>query len=308
MTKRIIYLIKVTTVLLSRKELQTMFKTVSVIGGDLRQLTLADELRKDGYDVTVFGFTDKISYDANTTDIDAALDSEIVILPVPVSFDGININTPYSDTRLGVSELTKKLNPISLVFGGCITQAFSDALSKRGIKHRDYMLRDELAIKNAVPTAEGAIEIAISETPFTLHNSNCLVLGYGKVGKILAKSLDALGAKTYVSARKYADLALIEGHGCYPLTVSEAKSRLDEFDIIFNTVPALILSKNELLHIRRDTLVIDLASKPGGVDFETAKELGIHVVWALSLPGRVAPVTAGIIIKDTIINMLREEV
>ena len=285
-----------------------MFKTVSVIGGDLRQLTLADELRKDGYDVTVFGFTDKISYEFNTTDIDAALDSEVVILPVPVSFDGININTPYSDSKLSVSELAKKLNPVSLVFGGCITQPFSDALSKRGIKHRDYMLRDELAIKNAVPTAEGAIEIAISETPFTLHNSNCLVLGYGKVGKILAKSLDALGAKTYVSARKYADLALIEGHGCYPLTVNEAKLRLDEFDIIFNTVPALILGESELRHIRRDTLVIDLASKPGGVDFETAKELGIRVVWALSLPGRVAPVTAGIIIKDTITNMLREEV
>lgn len=285
-----------------------MFKTVSVIGGDLRQLTLADELCKDGYDVTVFGFTDKISYEFNTTDIDAALDSEVIILPVPVSFDGININTPYSDSKLSVSELAKKLNPVSLVFGGCITQPFSDALSKRGIKHRDYMLRDELAIKNAVPTAEGAIEIAISETPFTLHNSNCLVLGYGKVGKILAKSLDALGAKTYVSARKYADLALIEGHGCYPLTVNEAKLRLDEFDIIFNTVPALILGESELRHIRRDTLVIDLASKPGGVDFETAKELGIRVVWALSLPGRVAPVTAGIIIKDTITNMLREEV
>ena len=176
------------------------------------------------------------------------------------------------------------------------------------VKVYDFLNREEMQVCNAVPTAEGAIEIAISETPFTLHNSNCLVLGYGKVGKILAKSLDALGAKTYVSARKYADLALIEGHGCYPLTVSEAKSRLGEFDIIFNTVPALILSKNELLHIRRDTLVIDLASKPGGVDFETAKELGIHVVWALSLPGRVAPVTAGIIIKDTIINMLREEV
>lgn len=285
-----------------------MFKTVSVIGGDLRQLTLADELRKDGYDVTVFGFTDKISYEANTADIDAALDSEIVILPVPVSFDGININTPYSDTKLSVAELTKRLNPISLVFGGCITPKFSDALSQRGIKHRDYMMRDELAIKNAVPTAEGAIEIAISETPFTLHNSNCLVLGYGKVGKILAKSLDALGAKTHVCARKYADLALIEGHGCYPLTVNEAKSRLGEFDIIFNTVPALILGRNELLNIRRDTLIIDLASKPGGVDFDAAKELGIRVVWALSLPGRTAPVTAGIIIKDTITNMLREEV
>lgn len=285
-----------------------MFKTVSVIGGDLRQLTLADELRKDGYDVSVFGFTDKISYDYNTTDIDIVLDSEIIILPVPVSFDGVYINTPYSDTKLTVSELCEKLNPVSLVFGGCISDTLSQTLTKKGIKHRDYMLRDELAIKNAVPTAEGAIEIAISETPITLHNSNCLVLGYGKVGKILAKSLDALGARTYVSARKYADLALIEGHGCYPLTVNEAKTRLGEFDIIFNTVPALILGDTELHRIRRDALVIDLASKPGGVDFEVAKELGIHVVWALSLPGRIAPVTAGVIIKDTITNMLREEV
>ena len=285
-----------------------MFKTVSVIGGDLRQLTLADELRKAGYDVSVFGFTDKISYDYNTTDIDIVLDSEIIILPVPVSFDGVYINTPYSDTKLTVSDLCEKLNPVSLVFGGCISNKLSQTLTKKGIKHRDYMLRDELAIKNAVPTAEGAIEIAISETPITLHNSNCLVLGYGKVGKILAKSLDALGAKTYVSARKYADLALIEGHGCYPLTVNEAKTRLGEFDIIFNTVPALILGDTELHRIRRDALVIDLASKPGGVDFEVAKELGIHVVWALSLPGRVAPVTAGIIIKDTITNMLKEEI
>ena len=285
-----------------------MFKTVSVIGGDLRQLTLADELRKDGYDVSVFGFTDKISYDYNTTDIDIVLDSEIIILPVPVSFDGVYINTPYSDSKLTVAELCEKLNPVSLVFGGCISDTLSQTLTKKGIKHRDYMLRDELAIKNAVPTAEGAIEIAISETPITLHNSNCLVLGYGKVGKILAKSLDALGAKTYVSARKYADLALIEGHGCYPLTVNEAKTRLGEFDIIFNTVPALILGDTELHRIRRDALVIDLASKPGGVDFEVAKELGIHVVWALSLPGRIAPVTAGVIIKDTITNMLREEV
>ena len=287
-----------------------MFKTVSVIGGDLRQLTVANELAYDGYDVTVYGFNDKTTPDIipAIVDIDTALDSEIIILPVPVSFDGMYINTPYSDIKLSVRELIDKLNPSCLVFGGCISDSFSDDLSKKGIKHLDYMLRDELAIKNAVPTAEGAIEIAISETPITLHNSKCLVLGYGKVGKILSKSLDALGAKTYVSARKYADLALIEGHGCYPLSINEAKSRLGEFDIIFNTVPALILGDAELSKIHRDTLIIDLASKPGGVDFEAAKELGLHVVWALSLPGRVAPVSAGIIIKDTITNMIREEV
>lgn len=287
-----------------------MFKTVSVIGGDLRQLTVANELHIEGYDVCVFGFDDKSlpPLTQKYADIDTALDSEIIILPIPVSFDGIHINMPYGEDKLRVSDLVTKLNPLSLVFGGCISRNLSDALTKKGIKHRDYMLRDELAIKNAVPTAEGAIEIAISETPITLHNSRCLVLGYGKVGKILAKSLDALGAKTYVSARKYADLALIEGHGYYPLSAGEIKPRLGEFDIIFNTVPAMVLGKTELENIRSDTLIIDLASKPGGVDFEVAKELGIHVEWALSLPGRVAPVTAGIIIKDTITNMLREEV
>lgn len=287
-----------------------MFKTVSVIGGDLRQLTVANELYNDGFFVNVYGFNMDNTPEIipNTVDIKTALDGDIIILPVPVSFDGIYINTPYTNEKLSVDFLINNLNPLSLVFGGCISPGMSDALTKKGIKHMDYMLRDELAIKNAIPTAEGAIEIAISETPITLHNSKCLVLGYGKVGKILAKSLDALGAKTYVSARKYADLALIEGHGYIPLSVSESKSRLDEFDIIFNTVPALILGEAELRKTRRDTLIIDLASKPGGVDFEVAKELGLHVVWALSLPGRVAPVTAGIIIKDTITNMLREEV
>lgn len=287
-----------------------MFKTISVIGGDLRQVTLAKMLVADGYDVTVYGFTNGIKTGSLnlTADISAALDSEIIILPIPVSFDGEFINTPYMEEKITLDEILHKLNPLSLVFGGCISDNLSQKLTKLGIKHRDYMVRDELAIKNAIPTAEGAIEIAISETPITIHGSKCLVLGYGKVGKILSKSLCALGAKTYVEARKYADLALIEGHGYHPLTMSEAKSRLSEFDIIFNTVPALILTESELKKIRDDSLVIDLASKPGGVDFETAKKLGVRVIWALSLPGKVAPVTAGIIIKDTISNMIREEV
>ena len=287
-----------------------MFKRVSVIGGDLRQLTLAKMLAKDGYDVTIYGFrnySDSSLINA-TDDINLALSSDIIILPVPVSFDGININTPYQDEKLPCDTLIDTLNPLSLVFGGRISEKVSQKLGERGIKHRDYMTRDELAIKNAIPTAEGAIEIAISETPITVHNSKCLVLGYGKIGKILAKSLYSLGAKTYVVARKYADLALIEGHGYEPLSMSEAKARLDEFDIIFNTIPALVLDGNSLIKVRDDALIIDLASKPGGVDFDLAKELGKKVIWALSLPGRVAPVTAGIIIKDTITNMIDEEV
>lgn len=287
-----------------------MFKSVSVIGGDLRQLTLAKMLAADGYSVTLYGFTNEKDTEnlILTDNISVALDNEIIILPVPVSFDGAYINTPFCEAKVSVQELAQTLNPLSLVFGGCISRSFSDTLTQRGIKHRDYMLRDELAIRNAIPTAEGAIEIAISETPFTLHNSKCLVLGYGKIGKILSKSLLALGAKTYAEARKYADLALIEGHGAIPLTMNEAKTRLGEFDIIFNTIPTLILQEAELAKIKDSSLIIDLASKPGGIDFSAAKKLGVRAIWAQSLPGKVAPISAGIIIKDTISNMLREEV
>lgn len=159
---------------------------------------------------------------------------------------------------------------------------------------------------NAVPTAEGAIEIAISETPVTIHGSKCLVLGYGKIGKILTKDLYGMGAITYAAARKYADLAMIEGHGYEPLQMSTLKGRINEFDIIFNTVPALILDDEVLSKVQKDALIIDLASKPGGVDFEAAKKYGLRVIWALSLPGKVAPITSGAIIKDTIMNIINE--
>lgn len=285
-----------------------MFRTVSVIGGDLRQLTLAKLLMADGYNVVIYGFTKdiKTEYIPQTFDLNEALHRDIVILPVPVSFDNENVNTPFSDKTLSINDFLNAINPLSVVFGGRISPAVSEKLTAKGVKHHDYMQRDELAIRNAVPTAEGVIKIAIEETPFTIHGSKCLVLGYGKVGKILARCLDGLGAITYVEARKYADLALIEGHGCIPLTLNEAKTRIGEFDIIFNTIPSLILTANVLSRVKQDALIIDLASKPGGMDFDAARTLGLHAIWALSLPGRVAPVTAGIIIKDTITNILSE--
>ena len=161
-------------------------------------------------------------------------------------------------------------------------------------------------IPNAVPTAEGAIEIAIAETPFTIHGSKSLVLGYGKIGKILSKDLYALGAQTYVEARKYADLAMIEGHGYEPLPLDNLKDHIHEFDIIFNTIPSLILDDEILAKVKKDALIIDLASKPGGIDFDAAKTYGLKVIWALSLPGKIAPVSSGAIIKDTIMNIIKE--
>ncbi len=245
-----------------------MFETVAVIGGDLRQLTLARLLREEGYHVFLYGFDKDIIVDNPAPETDAAftLNADIIVLPVPVTFDGTTINSPYAKTPMPIEEFLDGVNPSALVFGGQIQPNLQKAFEGNGIAYRDYLKREELSVKNAIPTAEGAIEIAISETLITIHGSKCLVLGYGKIGKILSRMLSGLGAQTYVEARKYADLAMIEGHGYEPLPLDELESRIGEFDIIFNTVPAMILDGALLERVKKDALVIDLASKPGGVD------------------------------------------
>lgn len=285
-----------------------MFENVSVIGGDLRQLTVAKLLKAEGYHVFLYGFDKDIQLETLEceTDKDLVLSADIVILPVPVTFDGNTINSPYAKEPMIIDDFLSEINPSVLVFGGQIQPNLQKALEDNHIAYRDYLKREELSIKNAVPTAEGAIEIAIAETPFTIHGSKSLVLGYGKIGKILSKDLYALGAQTYVEARKYADLAMIEGHGYEPLPLDNLKEHIHEFDIIFNTIPSLILDDEILTKVKKDALIIDLASKPGGIDFDAAKSYGLKVIWALSLPGKIAPVSSGAIIKDTIMNIIKE--
>lgn len=285
-----------------------MFETVSVIGGDLRQLTIARLMKDEGYHVFLYGFDKDIRCDGldEQKDIDFVLNSDIIILPVPVTFDGVTINSPYADIPMTVEEFLDGINPSAIIFGGQIQPNLQKAFDENHIAYRDYLRREELSIKNAVPTAEGAIEIAISETPITIHGSKTLVLGYGKIGKILSKDLYGMGAQTYVEARKYADLAMIEGHGYEPLPLGTLTEHIHEFDIIFNTIPAPVLDSELLSRVKKDALIIDLASKPGGVDFEAAKAYGVKVIWALSLPGKTAPVTSGTIIKDTIMNIIND--
>ena len=159
---------------------------------------------------------------------------------------------------------------------------------------------------NTLPTAEGAIQIALEELPITLQGCRTLVLGYGRLGRALAPRLTALGAKVSVAARKWSDLAWIEAAGCTAEHSGELRGWLCAFDLIINTVPTRLLGEEALTELKPGCLVIDLASKPGGVDWEAARRLGVRTVWALSLPGKVAPVTAGKSIRSTIYNILNE--
>ena len=148
--------------------------------------------------------------------------------------------------------------------------------------------------------------MALSEMPITLHDSKALILGYGRIGKVLAKMLDAFGADVGVCARRFESLAWIHTMGFKGIKLCSLADNINKYDVIFNTIPSMVLDKQILRNINKKSLIIDLASKPGGVDFDTARQFGLHVIWALSLPGKVAPVTSGKIIKNTVLNIVTE--
>lgn len=275
-------------------------KTVCIVGGDLRQRRLLELLSKDGYSVSTVGLFE------DDSDLSPLGSADIAVLPMPMSFDNVYINAPFSKKKIALSLVLDRLSDDCFVLGGRISKDTEEVLTKKGLKFADYYNREELIVKNAVPTAEGALEIAFSELPITIFGSKSLVIGFGRVGKVMAKKLRALESSVTVSARKYADFAWIEEGGMKAIHTEDLSVFAGDFDLIINTVPAMVLTEEVLKRVRDDALIIDLASKPGGVDFGGAKRLGKNVIWALSLPGKTSPVTSGEIIKEAITNILAE--
>ncbi len=283
-------------------------ETIAVIGGDLRYVYLAGALAEDGCRVLAVGFdnTDLPPCVAGCTDAAQAIAlSEAIILPMPVSTDGKTIHAPFSRLCIPLEQVYAAVQREQPVFAGGVSEEIGAAFERRGLTVRDYLLREELAVRNAVPTAEGAIQLAMEELPVTLHGASCLVVGYGRIGKVLASMLHALGAEVTVAARKCADRAWAAVRGCRAVHTDEI-AWLSSMDVIFNTAPTMLFDRRVLSSLDRRTLLIDLASRPGGVDFNAAAELHLKTVWALSLPGRVAPKTAAEIIRSTVMNMWKE--
>jgi len=298
---------------------------IAVIGGDRRSLAAAAVFKQRCGAASVWGFDRCEDASAGGAVLCSSLcaslaDADAVMLGLPASTDGVRVNCPLSSRELKLSELFALLSPDTPVFGGHVTDEVYDAASEHGIKIYDYYDREELCVLNALPTAEGAAAIAINELPTTLHSSNVLVLGYGRTAKVLCRTLKALGALVTACARKPSDHAWMKTEGICAADIctlecpdarpaegtANAAQKLMECDILFNTVPVRLLTRTALSLLRPGTPVIDLASKPGGVDFDAAREIGTNVIWALSLPGKTAPVTAGRVTADTVLTMLGE--
>lgn len=282
-------------------------KSFGIIGGDKRQLFLAKAIYDSGYSVMLGGF-DRLQSTGNLVlgDIKAvAAKCDVLILPVPsVRADG-SINTPFSDECTVLDDeligiLIKK--PVFIAMKDKFLKAYPQ-FEKAEIF--DYAAKDEFAILNALPTAEGAVEVAMNKFEGTIAGSRCLITGYGRIGKVLAEMLKNLKAEVTVSARKPSDMAFAQAFG-YDEINTNKMSDVRNFDLVFNTVPSMIFNRELLLNTDKNTIIIDLASLPGGVDFEAAHILGIDAVRALALPGKCAPKTAGEIIKKTVFNTIEE--
>lgn len=284
-------------------------KKFSIIGGDLRNVKLAELIAAEGNSVKIYGFSNAgfdIKLEQSNTIADAINDTDVVIGPIPCSNDNWLLNAPFHKDKIYINEIFKCIDKNQLFIAGRISDKISHMAQVYNVYTVDMLEREEMAILNAIPTAEGAIQIALEEMPTTLHNSNALVLGFGRIGKTLAKVLTGMGANVYVEARKYSDLAWIRNYGYKPVLLSELVNTVKSINVLFNTIPSIILNNDVLKALNSNCLIIDLASKPGGVDFEKAKELGLKAIWALSLPGKVAPVTAAEFMKDTAYNIIEE--
>lgn len=282
-----------------------MNTTFGIIGGDKRQLYLARSIIEDGYGVYVCGF--EMSGDTSGL-FELSLSGLIskcdnIILPLPSTRDGVNIFAPYSSSDIPVTDSFVSSLGGKNVYGGYMSRLMvrSDLWSR--VNAGDYYLQEELAVSNAVPTAEGAIGIAVNEYPGTINGTRCLITGFGRIGKILAKDLLGLGATVHVAARKNKDLAMIRAMGAVPLRYNEIKK---DYKLIFNTVPDIVITPQILSHQGSDSIIIELASSPGGVDKKAAAIREIKIIDGQSLPGKVAPMAAAEYIKEAIYNMMEE--
>ena len=274
---------------------------VAVIGGDKRMLFAARAFVNDGYEVYLAGFDNLMSLcEIRVCGIEVAANvCDIAVLPVRPIVNGC-LNAPFQEEKTEISTVVSLLGK-KPIYTGCSEQIHPFAAGKIF----DYAAREDFTWRNAQLTAEGAIGLLLHEYEGAIFGTDILVTGFGRIGKCLSTYLKAMGARVTVAARKSSDRAMISVSGMNAVSYPQIDS--SRYQVIFNTVPALVLGQTAVDKMREDVFVIDLASSPGGVDFGRAKARGITCIHALSLPGKTAPLAAGNIIKDTIMNILTHE-
>src|SRR5690625_39754 len=289
-----------------------MSQLIAVIGGDARYLELIRQLRKlskmetilVGYDKLEQGFTEVKQM--NFFDLEPS-ELDIVILPITGTDHHGNVEVIFSNQVITLTEKWfSELKKSTLVFTGMMNDYLKNVTEKHNVKLIPLLERDDVAIYNSIPTAEGTIMMAMRHTDYTIHSSRVIVAGFGRVGHTVANKFSALGAKVSVAASSIYDLARITEMGLTAIPLDRLSQHTEKCDVLINTIPAKVINKDSIQQLPSHALIFDLTSIPGGTDFEYAEQRGIKAILAKSLPGVVAPKTAGKILADVIKQIISE--
>ena len=280
-----------------------------IAGGDLRSVYLAKALVKEGHEVKVFALEEANLPEEikSIENIGEFKNAKTVILPLPCSDREGFLKTAFSERKIKLSEIVEHLPKNSVLMGGLLPEEIVLKAKENGVSVYDYYYREEFAVRNAALTAEAAAAIVMEMLTESISTVPVLILGHGRIGRLLSAILKALDAKVTVAARRYSELAWIRSEGMESLEFRLIDAEIGRFEVIFNTVPDMVLTKERLMLADKNVLIIDLASEPCGTDFKAAEELGITAKKALGLPGKFAPKTAGEILKETVLNILSEK-
>lgn len=281
------------------------------IGGDARQLEVIAKLIELDATVLLIGF-DNLQYPINGVtksklSAEALENADVVVLPAVGSDDNGKVDSIFaSDDLILTNEHVGALPKHAKIFTGMAKTYLKTLCNKHSVELIELFDRDDVAIYNSIPTAEGAIMMAIQNTDFTIHGSVSMVLGLGRTGLTLARALKGLGAHVKAGVRKPEQFARAWEMGFEPFYTADLYQHVANVDLLFNTVPAMIVTAHIIANMPHRALIIDLASKPGGTDFRFAEKRGIKALLASSLPGIVAPKSAGRIIANTLSQLLME--
>lgn len=278
--------------------------TAVVAGGDLRQVYAANALAQRGFSVTALGFSKEQHFNnvRASEDLSVLEQADLVLFPLMMSKDG-KLNTPLSNSEVDLNDCFDKIPQTAQIFGGNLTKEEKQLAEQKGLLLRDFFKVEELTVANAVLTAEAAIQLAMEQLPISLWKSRVLICGGGRVARALITRLKAFGVELTVAARKPEQRIWAAAEGVKTISLSALSTILPEQQLIFNTIPQRIFGESELTLCEEECLIMELASKPYGIDFAAAEKLKRRTLLAAALPGKHSPQTAGEWIADTILNM-----
>ncbi|GAA0134203.1 dipicolinic acid synthetase subunit A [Paenibacillus sp. YSY-4.3] len=286
--------------------------TIVFIGGDARQVQIINKCTELDATVKVVGFEQwepplsGVSHEKLSPGL--LMRADVLVLPVIGCNDQGVVDSPFANDEVVLTkDMFAEIREETVVYTGMAKSLLKRMAAEFSFKLIELLERDDVAIFNSIPTAEGAIMMAIQHTDITIHGSTCIVLGIGRTGFTLAQTLQGLGATVKVGVRREDQAARAVQMGWKPFVATDLTAYTGEIDLIFNTIPTMIVTAQIISKLPRNVVIIDLASAPGGTDFRFAEKRGIKALLAPGLPGIVAPKTAGIIMANTICQSISEE-